>query len=96
VETIGDAYMVVSGLPERNGDQHAGMICTMSLDILSSLIKFRIKHMPQKQMQLRIGVHTGENQHTHAMRCSSGEMERGRNMVSSRERGSGRGKGERR
>ncbi|XP_023931697.1 atrial natriuretic peptide receptor 2-like [Lingula anatina] len=59
VETIGDAYMVVSGLPHRNGHQHAGEIATMSLDILSSLSGFKIKHRPGKQLQVRIGIHTG-------------------------------------
>ncbi|KAK2155393.1 hypothetical protein LSH36_241g02011 [Paralvinella palmiformis] len=59
VETIGDAYMVVSGLPARNGLKHAGEICTMSLDLLSAVRSFRIKHMPKKQLQLRCGVHTG-------------------------------------
>uniref|UniRef100_A0A182P9Q0 Guanylate cyclase n=1 Tax=Anopheles epiroticus TaxID=199890 RepID=A0A182P9Q0_9DIPT len=35
VETIGDAYMVVSGLPLRNGDRHAGEFIQMRIGIHS-------------------------------------------------------------
>lgn len=59
VETIGDAYMIVSGLPVRNGDKHAGEICTCAMDLLCSTTDFVIRHMPERPMQLRIGIHTG-------------------------------------
>lgn len=59
VETIGDSYMVVSGLPKRNGILHAGEIANMSLDLLSDMCHFKIKHLPEKQLQLRIGIHSG-------------------------------------
>ena len=59
METIGDAYMVVSGLPTRNGTRHAGEIATMALNLLSSVTVFRIRHRPDIQLQLRIGMHTG-------------------------------------
>ncbi|XP_077988132.1 retinal guanylyl cyclase 2-like [Glandiceps talaboti] len=60
VETIGDAYMVVSGLPIRNGNKHAGEIATLALDLLhASGFKFKIRHMPDKPLKLRIGLHTG-------------------------------------
>ena len=52
--------MVVSGLPIRNDNKHAGEIATMSLDLLSCVRTFRIKHMPTTLMQLRIGIHTGK------------------------------------
>ena len=60
VETIGDAYMVVSGVPERNGIRHVTEIATLALELLSILTNFTIKHLPQKQLQLRIGMHTGQ------------------------------------
>ncbi|KAK9736393.1 Protein tyrosine and serine/threonine kinase [Popillia japonica] len=59
VETIGDAYMVVSGLPIRNGDRHAGEIASMALDLLSKIKKFEIKHRAGELLQLRIGIHSG-------------------------------------
>ncbi|EEB15293.1 adenylate cyclase, putative [Pediculus humanus corporis] len=59
VETIGDAYMVVSGLPVRNGNLHAREIARMSLALLGQVQDFRIRHRPTTQLKLRIGMHTG-------------------------------------
>ncbi|KAM9320431.1 retinal guanylyl cyclase 2-like [Gastrophryne carolinensis] len=59
VETIGDAYMVASGLPKRNGNKHAAEIANMSLDILSSVGSFQMRHMPDVPVRIRIGLHTG-------------------------------------
>ncbi|XP_054008171.1 guanylate cyclase 32E [Hylaeus anthracinus] len=59
VETIGDAYMVVSGLPIRNGIQHAGEIASMSLCLLDAVKQFTIRHRPLDKLQLRIGIHSG-------------------------------------
>ncbi|XP_026578457.1 retinal guanylyl cyclase 1 [Pseudonaja textilis] len=59
VETIGDAYMVASGLPKRNGKRHAGEIANMSLDILSAVGTFKMRHMPEVPVRIRIGLHSG-------------------------------------
>ncbi|XP_021355835.1 atrial natriuretic peptide receptor 1-like [Mizuhopecten yessoensis] len=59
VETIGDAYMVVSGLPLRNGNLHSTEIANMALALLQSVDTFEIKHQPGMKLQLRIGIHTG-------------------------------------
>ena len=50
--------MVVSGLPVRIPD-HAGQIATMALDLLHQSGRFKIKHLPEVPLQLRIGLHTG-------------------------------------
>lgn len=59
VETIGDAYMVVSGLPERNGDAHAREVASMALEILDAVRHFTIRHRPGATLKLRIGIHSG-------------------------------------
>ncbi|XP_026232423.1 retinal guanylyl cyclase 2 [Anabas testudineus] len=59
VETIGDAYMVASGLPKRNGNKHAAEIANMSLNILSSVGTFHMRHMPDVPVRIRIGIHSG-------------------------------------
>ena len=59
VETIGDAYMVVSGLPNRNGIMHAGEIASMSLNLLEALNDFKIGHRENETIKLRIGIHSG-------------------------------------
>uniref|UniRef100_A0A669CG65 Guanylate cyclase n=1 Tax=Oreochromis niloticus TaxID=8128 RepID=A0A669CG65_ORENI len=59
VETIGDAYMVASGLPNRNGNRHAVDIAHMALDILSFVGTFELEHLPGIPLWIRIGVHSG-------------------------------------
>ncbi|VDM63896.1 unnamed protein product [Angiostrongylus costaricensis] len=59
VETIGDGYLCVSGLPHRNGNEHIKEICGMSLDFTNSIKYFSIPHLPNDRIHLRIGVHTG-------------------------------------
>lgn len=52
--------MVVSGLPERNGDNHAREISRMALAILEAVQSFSIQHKPDAQLKVRIGIHSGK------------------------------------
>lgn len=58
VETIGDAYMVVGGLPARAPD-HAEQVATMALHLLHLAGRFRVRHLPDTQLRLRVGLHSG-------------------------------------
>jgi atrial natriuretic peptide receptor B len=61
VETIGDAYLVASGLPRRNGDRHALEIAFMALDLRARLTNFAVgPHMPDTMLYIRIGLHSGD------------------------------------
>ncbi|XP_047143236.1 atrial natriuretic peptide receptor 1 isoform X1 [Hydra vulgaris] len=58
VETIGDAYMVVSGLPIRNGTHHVKEIALFAIAILQKVKTFKIQPS-QEPLLVRIGIHTG-------------------------------------
>ncbi|KTF90026.1 hypothetical protein cypCar_00024206 [Cyprinus carpio] len=63
VETIGDAYMVASGLPISNGTRHAEEISTIALHFLSAIKRFKIRHLPNEKLALRIGINSGMQVH---------------------------------
>lgn len=78
METIGDAYMVASGVPNRNGTRHAAEMANMSLDILHCIGTFKMRHMPELKVRIRIGLHSGEtfivissNEPAHWSLCTS-------------------------
>ena len=61
METIGDAYMVVSGLPIRNGHQHAGEIARMALHLVEAVKEdFVVRHKCEHKLKLRVGIHSGK------------------------------------
>ena len=43
----------------RNGDIHAGEIASMSLHLLEAIREFKIRHRPDDNLMLRIGIHSG-------------------------------------
>jgi PAS domain S-box-containing protein len=57
IKTIGDAYMVVGGLPVAK-DDHAESVAAMALDMQSSINRFQAKK--NEQFQIRIGINTGQ------------------------------------
>ncbi|KAL7988637.1 hypothetical protein Chor_007556, partial [Crotalus horridus] len=59
VETIGDAYMVVSGVPRENGIRHASEIASMALELVLVCKIFKIPHKPETQLKIRAGIHSG-------------------------------------
>lgn len=57
IKTIGDAYLAVCGMPERN-DHHAGQMVKAALDIRKFLEQRN--RLSQIQWQVRIGIHSGK------------------------------------
>ncbi len=56
IKTIGDAYMVVGGVPEKS-DAHAVSAVKMALAMLEVLADQRARH--GDELDVRIGIHTG-------------------------------------
>ncbi|CAI4222934.1 unnamed protein product [Auanema sp. JU1783] len=59
VETIGDCYMLVSGVPERNGTKHIKNICISALKLLEATSNIPLPHENSAYLELRVGIHTG-------------------------------------
>lgn len=56
IKTIGDAYMVVGGLPMKQ-DDHAEAIAEMALDMQAAMTQFC--NNTGREFSIRIGIHTG-------------------------------------
>lgn len=56
IKTIGDAYMVVAGLPNHDRD-HAISIANMALDMQSAIARFNEEQ--NQSFRIRIGINTG-------------------------------------
>jgi class 3 adenylate cyclase len=56
IKTIGDAYMVVGGIPIERGN-HAEAIANMALEMQAAIDEFN--HQSQEQFKIRIGINTG-------------------------------------
>ncbi len=56
IKTIGDAYMVASGLPMHRKD-HVEAMAEMALDMQQEVIRFNAKN--QANLSIRIGINTG-------------------------------------
>ena len=56
IKTIGDAYMVVAGLPQPIAD-HATAITHMALDMIASVEAYAVRHATP--LTIRVGIHTG-------------------------------------
>ncbi|XP_031638336.1 soluble guanylate cyclase 88E isoform X2 [Contarinia nasturtii] len=57
VETIGDAYMVVSGAPEKDFN-HAEKVCDMALDMVEAITDLQ-DPSSGTHLRIRVGVHSG-------------------------------------
>lgn len=58
--------MVVAGVPQIN-PRHICEIANLALDVMSEVTNFRIQHLPDTPLLVRVGIHTGP--------CAAGKIE---------------------
>ncbi|OWA52552.1 Atrial natriuretic peptide receptor 2 [Hypsibius exemplaris] len=59
IETVNDNYLLVSGLPVRNGIQHAGEMATLALTLRKEVGTLVIPSSPDTKLKLRVGINSG-------------------------------------
>ncbi|XP_077987028.1 uncharacterized protein LOC144441347 [Glandiceps talaboti] len=59
LETVDNSYMVVSGVPNRNGRRHASEIAILALELVSFMRHLTIPTVIGTRLSVRVGVHTG-------------------------------------
>ncbi len=58
IKTVGDAYMVVAGLPEPHQKEPSLAMAKMALDMQAAIAEFNQQYL-KDNLQIRIGIHTG-------------------------------------
>lgn len=56
IKTIGDAYLLVSGIPQRNSD-HAEVVTDLALELLDSIAGFN--ELFNTSIRIRVGISSG-------------------------------------
>ncbi|KAJ3372302.1 Retinal guanylyl cyclase 2 [Allomyces arbusculus] len=59
IETVGDCYVICSGVPRPNGDRHYSEMAKLALHLLKAINTIRIRHRPDVVLKMRIGMHSG-------------------------------------
>ena len=59
METIGDAYMCVSGVPRKNGHAHVREIAAIALAFIDAAPAVKVDHIQQYKLRMRGGMHSG-------------------------------------
>ena len=54
--------MVVSGLPQTNGEKHVNEIASLALDMLRTCRSLKMPKIQEEQLHMRIGINTGMQQ----------------------------------
>jgi hypothetical protein len=51
--------MVVSGVPKKNGNEHAYQIATMALELIRQSTNCLIPYTNNEKLRIRVGLHSG-------------------------------------
>ncbi|CAJ0958041.1 unnamed protein product, partial [Mesorhabditis belari] len=60
VENVGDAYLLISGIPKVDHYQHLVEVCRLALKFREfALNDYKIPHHPEKKLRLKMGINSG-------------------------------------